>query len=209
MYCKETIGVVIVPAPDRPRIGLSQLHDLLRDHLHPSKWPFLIVYMQDVPKNKIKLSQRFGLGCLSDDVRVLDRHYEAEVPNTQASLSESIVCRRVDVDLAVVEGTVSQLAGVANAAARIRGDGVLEAFVSVQDEISVDSDSLRSQLAQSLPGYAVPEIHVLDGPLSRGSQGEPDFDFMEKDMVRLRSSEMSPQACAVRDIIAELLNINP
>ncbi|ESK93312.1 amp-dependent synthetase and ligase [Moniliophthora roreri MCA 2997] len=211
---QETIGVVIVPAPDRPRIGLSQLHDLLRDHLHPSKWPFLIVYMQDVPKNnagkplRIKLSQRLGLGCLSDDVRALDRHYEAEVPHTQASLSESIACKRVDVNLTAVEDAISQLAGIADAAARIRGDGILEAFVSVHDEMSVDSDSLCSQLARSLPGYAVPEIRVLDGPLSRGSQGEPDFDFMEKDMVRLRSSEMSPQACAVRDIVAELLNIN-
>jgi acyl carrier protein len=157
---------------------------------------------------RIKLSQRLGLGCLSDDVSVLDRHYEADVPHNQASLSESIACRKVEVDLAVVEEKLLAIGGLADVVSRIRSDGVLEAFVSLRSEKRPDSGDIRSRLAHSLPGYAIPEINVLDGPVLRDDFGDADFDGMVKDLARLRSSDMSPQARAVRDIVADLLNIN-
>ena len=49
---QETIGVVIVPEAGQPRIGLVELQNSLRSYLHPSKWPFVMVYMDDLPKNQ-------------------------------------------------------------------------------------------------------------------------------------------------------------
>ncbi|KAJ7300654.1 hypothetical protein DFH08DRAFT_979457 [Mycena albidolilacea] len=56
-------------------MGLAQLQD--QDRLHPSKWPFMLVHMDDVPKSaagrslRIKLAMRLTLGQLSDEVRSL------------------------------------------------------------------------------------------------------------------------------------------
>jgi acyl-CoA synthetase (AMP-forming)/AMP-acid ligase II len=52
---QETIGIVVVPVSSQPRVSLAELHDLLRECLHPSKWPFAIVYMDDLPKNNAGL----------------------------------------------------------------------------------------------------------------------------------------------------------
>ncbi|KAL0060241.1 hypothetical protein AAF712_012996 [Marasmius tenuissimus] len=49
---QEAIGLVVVPAEGQPRIGLQQLQSIVKDSLHPSKWPFLLVYANDVPKNR-------------------------------------------------------------------------------------------------------------------------------------------------------------
>ena len=69
---QECIGVAIVPMPKQPRISLLQLQDrlrlvmftlynchldslvisLFRDHLHPSKWPFAIIYIDHLPQNR-------------------------------------------------------------------------------------------------------------------------------------------------------------
>ncbi|KAL0579004.1 hypothetical protein V5O48_002999 [Marasmius crinis-equi] len=212
---QETIAVVIVSAPGQPRLGLPQLQDLLKDHLHPSKWPFAIVYMDDVPKNsagkplRIKLGQRLRIGCLSDSVPVLHRHYEAVVPSSQASLSESIKCRRVEVQVKVVEDCLMRTGGVSDVATRIRADGILEAYVSVSSREKVDESSLRTSLGRYTHGYAIPEFHLLECPISREANGDVDFDAMQKDLDRQRSQSMSPQARAIRDIVASLLNISP
>jgi acyl-CoA synthetase (AMP-forming)/AMP-acid ligase II len=71
---QEHIGLVVVPALGQTLIGLMELHDRLREHLHPSKWPFLIVYMSDLPKNdagkplRIGLASRLKLGSFTDNI---------------------------------------------------------------------------------------------------------------------------------------------
>ncbi|KAJ7607839.1 acetyl-CoA synthetase-like protein [Mycena polygramma] len=193
---QETIGIVVVPVPGRPRIGLAQLQDLLRDHLHPSKWPFAIVYMDDLPKNaagkplRIKLATRLNIGKLTDAVPAIQRHFEANAPSNQAALSEPIPCSRIHAAL-------TEVYGVSEAALRVRTDGAPEAFVAAHE---LDTSDLAAALARTLPGYAVPApLHVLQGRhnLLRTSTGEPDFGAME--------SEMSEQALLVRDIIGNLL----
>ncbi|RKO85156.1 hypothetical protein BDK51DRAFT_9777, partial [Blyttiomyces helicus] len=48
---QESIGIVIVSEPDARRVDLLELHKFLSHTLHPSKWPQVIVYMDDLPKN--------------------------------------------------------------------------------------------------------------------------------------------------------------
>ncbi|KAJ6465007.1 acetyl-CoA synthetase-like protein [Mycena sanguinolenta] len=207
---QETIGVVIVPVPGRPRIGLGQLQDLLRDHLHPSKWPFAIVYMNDLPKNsagkplRIKLATRLGIGCLSDSVPAFHRHFEADVPDNQASLSEPIRCSRVSFDIPSVERALLSIHGVHDVAVRCREDGSPEAFVAVASEL--DSSDLTASISDLLPGYAIPDpLHALPGKLRRTGSGATDFAAMESEVAHLNASAMSEQALLVRDIIGNLL----
>ncbi|KAF7353378.1 Peroxisomal-coenzyme a synthetase [Mycena sanguinolenta] len=207
---QETIGVVIVPVPGKPRIGLGQLQDLLRDHLHPSKWPFALVYMDDVPKNsagkplRIKLATRLGIGCLSDSVPASHRHFEADVPDNQASLSELIRCSRVSLDIPSVEHALLSIHGVHDVAVRCREDGSLEAFVAVAS--GLDSSDLKASITDMLPGYAIPDpLHALPGKLRRTDSGTMDFAAMEGEVAQLNASAMSEQALLVRDIIGTLL----
>ncbi|KAJ7151166.1 hypothetical protein C8R46DRAFT_1304861 [Mycena filopes] len=155
---QETIGVVVVPVPGGPRIGLAQLQDLLRNHLRPSKWPFAIVYMADVPKNaagkplRIKLATRLGIGKLT--VPALQHHFEAVVPSSQAALSEPIQCSRVALDLDAIRKTLLTSHGVSEAALRLRADsaelGARAAwvdFAAMEREVAREHGSAMSEQA--------------------------------------------------------------
>ena len=48
---QETVGCVIVTRPGLPRVDLPTLHQFLEDKLHRSKWPYVIVYSDGLPKN--------------------------------------------------------------------------------------------------------------------------------------------------------------
>ena len=48
---QEVVGAVIVTEDGRPRPGLVALQKWSADRLHPAKWPQVVVYMNDVPKN--------------------------------------------------------------------------------------------------------------------------------------------------------------
>ncbi|KAF7370975.1 Peroxisomal-coenzyme a synthetase [Mycena sanguinolenta] len=196
------------PPADRPRVGLAQLQDLLRDALHPSKWPFALVYMPSLPKNaagkplRIKLATRLGIPKLSDTVPALHRHYQVDV----------------EVDLDEVKCQLEALDDV--------------------EEAAVRAGEIEKQLASVLPGYAVPQpVHVLVGrsalPRTRGNSSvsssktrvnsdsasskshfdidldyEYDFDFsaMEGEVARLHAASMGEHALRVRNIIGKLLD---
>ncbi|KAF8808807.1 acetyl-CoA synthetase-like protein [Phlegmacium glaucopus] len=99
-FVKEAIGVVIVPQEDRPSLGLRQLYDLLKGHLHPSKWPFVVVYMDDIPKNstgkplRIGLAKRLGLKGFTSNDPALHRHFEAIAPSISQHSEEPIACSK-------------------------------------------------------------------------------------------------------------------
>ncbi|KAJ7262978.1 acetyl-CoA synthetase-like protein [Mycena rebaudengoi] len=206
---QETIGVVVVPVPTKPRIGLARLQDLLRNHLHPSKWPVTVVYMDDLPKNsagkplRINLAARLGIGCLSDSVPALGRHFEAEVPDALAPLFEPITCHRVTFSITKIERALLNIHGVHEVAVRHRTDGSPEAFVSVCDR---DAQELRESISSVLPGYAVPEsLYVFPTKLHKNGDGEIDFAALEAAASEINISAMSGRALLLRDIIGNLL----
>ncbi|CEH15707.1 acetyl-synthetase-like protein [Ceraceosorus bombacis] len=209
---QETIGVVIVPVPNQPRIGLAELQNLLRSHLHPSKWPFAIVYMDDLPKNqagkplRIKLGQRLSIGPLSDDVPPLRRHFEARAPGKEVPLSTPIPCNLVSVDVRAVERACYRIPGIVEAAVRQRKDGAPEAFIQVEENAEYDAADIDRALAQVLHGYVVPNpLHVFRQPLAKVN-GRIDFETMEEEVRAQNASAMTRTALVVRDIIAKLLD---
>ena len=216
---QETIGVVIVPAPGAPRIGLSELLDLLKAQLHPSKWPFAIVYMDDLPKNsagkplRIKLADRLGIQQLTDQTPALARHFEATVPHKDAPLSTPIPCAQVTVSAPAIENAIRNINAVAEVAVRLRKDGTPEAVVAVVPSAtgaSLDPSSIVDALSSVLPGYAVPNpLHVVYERLARKPGGDVDWVLMEAEIARRGASALSPHAAIVRRIVADLLNRDP
>lgn len=211
---QETIGVVIVSQPNQPRIGLSELQNSLRNHLHPSKWPFAIVYMDDLPKNqagkplRIKLGSRLGIGALSDNVPALDRHFEAKAPSKDTPLSRPIPCSRITVDVRAVQRACYRIPGVLDAAVVQQRDRSPMAFIQVQEDAEFDASDVDRALSQILHGYVVPNpLHVFRQPLIK-TNGEYDFAAMENIVREQNSASMSQTSIQVRDIMAKLLDLD-
>ena len=61
---QETIGVCVVTEPGHPRVGLVGLQAHAAYSLHPSKWPYLIVYAKDIPKTGTGKAMRARLEAL-------------------------------------------------------------------------------------------------------------------------------------------------
>lgn len=151
---------------------------------------------------RIKLATRLGLGCLSDSTPLAQRHFEAQIPDAQASLSEPIQCTRVSCDVAEIERALLNIHGVHDVAARCRDDGAPEAFVAAS---GVESRELKDSIAGVLPGYMIPDpLHVLSG-LHRDAAGNLDFAAMEAQIAEVNEAAMSEQLLLVRDIVANLL----
>jgi acyl carrier protein len=171
--------------------------------------------MQDIPRNaaskplRIKLATRLALGCLTDSVPNLHRHFEVIVPGSEASLTDPIPCSRVSVDVNDVEGALLNIAGVEDVAIRVRHDGQREAFVSMRRQSGLDSFRLRKAVSCVLPGYSVPELYAVEKPFSRGEKGQVDFAIIEEIIKAENSSSMSEWALLVRDIVANLLLTDP
>ncbi|KAF9563625.1 acetyl-CoA synthetase-like protein [Agrocybe pediades] len=213
---QETIGILMVPNVNRPRIGLRQLHDLLRGHLHPSKWPFALVYIDNLPKNsagktlRIGLSKRLGLGRLADNDPVLHRHYEATLPLRSQSISDSIPCSRVRIASDAVDTAIRRIAGVKDTVLQHHSDGSVDVYISTASDSGLASCDVLSHLTPILPGYAIPNrVFVLQSLLCDDS-GEPQFERMQRESQQGMSMfrQMTAQEALVRDIFAFLLNIN-
>ncbi|KAF9269892.1 acetyl-CoA synthetase-like protein [Marasmius fiardii PR-910] len=212
---QEAVGLVVVPAVNQPRLSLQQLHSLIKDSLHPSKWPFVLVYMNDIPKNsagkpqRINLAKRLGLCCFSDSVLPIHRHFEAQITNTPAGISDSISCRPVSIDCSIIHTLVCKINGVQEAAVRLDSDGIPEAFVSVEASSTIEPASISTPLSASLPGYALPQVHIFHSAFPRHSDGSVDFEGLGESDLSRSSSTMSANSLLVCDIVAELLNIEP
>ncbi|KAI0777797.1 acetyl-CoA synthetase-like protein [Trametes elegans] len=210
---QETIGVVIVPQPDQPRIGLGELLDILKVQLHPSKWPFVVVYMNDLPKNnagkplRIKLAPRLGIPVMTDDTPAVLRYFEATAPDKNVPLSEPIPCSRVVPDVKLLEEELLKIPGVQEVDIRISDEGAPEALVSVTPISELDSHKLQALLLTRVPGYSMPDpLFVFENLLERKKDGTVDWEYMEAEIKRRNASSLSPRALLVRDIVAELLD---
>ena len=159
---------------------------------------------------RIKLSSRLGIGCLTDVVPTLFRHFEAEVPSSMAALSDRIPCSRVSIDLGDVHRILASFPGIKDFAFRSAHGESVEVFVSLDAESRLDSEDIKSIMAQALPGYSIPNtLHILgDRPLRR-TNGEVDFTFLESEVTTRQASGMSNLELQVRDILAELLVMDP
>jgi acyl-CoA synthetase (AMP-forming)/AMP-acid ligase II/acetyltransferase-like isoleucine patch superfamily enzyme/acyl carrier protein len=107
---QEVVGLLLVPASNRPRIDLPGLHEYLsQGRLASPKWPQCIVYCDAVPKSftnkllRVKLGQRLTLPELNDSMYWIERTFNAKCPPQGTDVSVAIPCERVAVSAASVE----------------------------------------------------------------------------------------------------------
>jgi acyl carrier protein len=210
---QECIGLVIVPVPDRPRIGLQQLLELLNGHLHQSKWPFALVYMQDLPKNsagkplRINLGRRLNFGVVTDHFSIVQRHLTADTPHPMSPLTEPITCAPVSLDLDHIRSTLADTAGTDDIVVRLRHDGTVEAFMYAERHL--DMLDVKCLLMERLPGYCIPEpLQVLPHSLPKIDDGSFDLIALEKAVADLNAAVMSSDELLVRDVVAALLDLD-
>lgn len=114
---QETVGVWLVMKDEAAstRLDLPTLHSFLQTRLHRSKWPQVLVYASNVPKNaankvlRIRLGERLQLSAVDEESAPSSRLFEADCPAVGASLSTPIVSRRIQRDLKETEAVLSRL----------------------------------------------------------------------------------------------------
>lgn len=158
---------------------------------------------------RIGLSKRLGIGELTDDCPLLARHFEALSPDVSQSIQDPIPCSQVAIDRSLIATALRDIPDVADVALQDRADGNVNAYISVGTRSTLLSSDVSRLLSSLLPGYSIPEhIHLLPGPLVKDGT---EFDFVEMEKLATRSTEvqMTKRQILVRDIVAELLNIDP
>ena len=147
------------------------------------------------------------MGEFRDSDPALHRHFEAIVPSTSASIEELIPCSRVGIDMDLISRTLQNLPFVTDVLLRNNIDGTLAAYISLSPIVKSIPDTGELELL-SLPGYSLPNsIWFIHGPLLKDHTGEYDFRKMECQSVNAKT--MSDRQLLVRNIVAEVLDIDP
>ena len=144
------------------------------------------------------------MGEFRESDPALHRHFEAIVPSTSASIEELIPCSRVTIDVDLISTTLQNLPFVRDVLLRNNLDGTLAAYISLSPTVK----SIPAIDELSLPGYSLPNpIWFIHGPILKDDTGEYDFRKMENESVN--SKTMSEHQLLVRNIVADVLDIDP
>jgi acyl-CoA synthetase (AMP-forming)/AMP-acid ligase II/carbonic anhydrase/acetyltransferase-like protein (isoleucine patch superfamily) len=115
---QETVGVVIVPSPNVPKIDLVTLHAFLQSRLATPKWPQVLVFMDALPKShtnkllRVKLGERLGLPETNDGMFLVERTHEAKCPPQGTPVGTPISCAPVKIDAAHVQQVLQYALGL-------------------------------------------------------------------------------------------------
>ena len=196
---QESIGVVVVTHPTKPRIDLPSLHKFVEDKLHRSKWPQLIVFMSALPKNaagkilRIRLGERLQLAAVDEESAPARRLHSATCPPVGTPLSQPIECTQVVVDFSSTEEFLRHLPKVTNAAVIAvdlpgRQDACV-AFVSTASLSGAASDQaevLLKECQENLHQYLAPVvIHILPSLPTQSVSPAVDREALQKIALRL------------------------
>lgn len=111
---QEVVGAGLVCTPDGRRPDIAGLQAFLRERLHPSKWPQVLVFMPELPQamggkvRRVNFAQRCKLPEISDAVAKVDRLWEVD-PNFKLAgtpVTTPIPCTQVQLSLACVESAL-------------------------------------------------------------------------------------------------------
>lgn len=159
---------------------------------------------------RIGLSKRLGIGQLTDDYPILSRHFDAVAPAISQSLHSPIPCSKVTIDSSLIENAFRNIPKVNGVALEQHSDGSIDVYVSVSSHWTLSSSDVKHLISPLVPGYSIPnQVHIISGPLLRNDTGNFDFRGMEKQSSRSAKVQMTKRQMLVRDIVAELLNIDP
>ncbi|KAF2148267.1 hypothetical protein K461DRAFT_233152 [Myriangium duriaei CBS 260.36] len=190
---QETVGLVVVTPPGARRVCIKTVQAAVKDSLSQVKWPQVLVYMDDLPKNnnkvlRIKLGQRMDMPDLSDDVLLADRHYNAVCPPPNTPLGEKIATAPCLSDLDAVSKALYAAAGpnfdvyVRTSATCGYPEGVLAPVPELKLDClySANFDPIKMIKGQ-LEDMNIPiACHLLDIEFPIDEQGDIDRIALEK-----------------------------
>lgn len=225
---QEVVGVVIVTRAGKRRPDIRQLQAAVKQSLHPTKWPTVVVYMDDLPKNnnkiiRIRLGERLGFDPLNDDMKLAERHFEAQCPAPNTPLSVNIPRSPCYIDLSRVISTVQKyLPPTLEAHVREhQRDNLPEIIIAPLAESAAFGapppgykDDLLRTFGQHVDGYLVPSNIICIGqPLPKFSDGiinKEQIDELVKASKRSGEEPMSsPTEQKVRNAFAQILGYSP
>ncbi|KAI9204256.1 uncharacterized protein BJ171DRAFT_459609 [Polychytrium aggregatum] len=212
---QETIGVVIVSEPGAPRVDLKELQNFVSKTLHPSKWPQAICYMDKLPKNqgnkplRIGLATRLGIKEMTDKTPMYDRLFEAHAPPVTASIKEPIPSRLVIINEERVKRLAEKHPDVKEAAVLPNPDGSINLYIGTS-YTGLDQASIKKHMDGRIHDYEHPKKAIFMPKLPRFSDGELDYDALEKmGSAKGGDSEgMPPMQKMVAQIFKEALELD-
>jgi len=147
---------------------------------------------------------------MTDDDPLLSRHFEAFLPVKGVDcISEPIPCSKVAIDVDTISQAIRQVPGISDVALRQQPDGSVDAYIYVAAKSTLVPSDIVPLVSPFLPGYAVPNRVFVVRRLLRSPIGNYDFEAMEKESAMHSSENLSKRQSLVRDIFAELLNLDP
>ena len=196
---QEVVGVAIVADPARPRVDLAGIQKHVAAVLHPSKWPQVLVYMDELPKGqanklqRIRLAQRLGLQAAPDGGPQVLRMFEARCPPRGSGLDVPVKSVPVFVDLQEIMSTVKQVQhalGILQCVVVSGQDTHSGACVVYVTPRTVDEKAMMESLRGLLHNYLMPkEIIKLDEiPEDYHALPAPSADAPDAGYVAARNS---------------------
>ncbi|EXA29003.1 hypothetical protein FOVG_19432 [Fusarium oxysporum f. sp. pisi HDV247] len=221
---QEVVAIVLVTPPNVPRVDLRTLHSALKSSLQQAKWPVLITYMNDLPKNnnkvlRIKLGQRLRLLSVTD-TPYMGRHWDAVCPPADTPLSEAIQCSPCSVDYTKLATQMQSLVSdqVDIFCLPSHHDGSPEAVLAPkQAGTTVDTElasTIRNQLGSLIDNYMIPnEIHIMSQPFQRDASGNIVVEILQAELEQLQLASMNELSASTEGFVtkafAEVLSIPP
>ncbi|QPC74472.1 hypothetical protein HYE68_005224 [Fusarium pseudograminearum] len=212
---QEVVGVILVTPFGMPRVDLRTLHAALKASLQQAKWPVVIAYMDDVPKNnnkvlRINLGKRMDLPCLTDDTPHMGRHWDATCPPADTPLSASIGSSPCHVDYHVLSTHIQGIVpGHVDVFCLHGSDGAPQVVLAPKtNDVAVEDTSLattiRHELSHLVDNYMVPsEIHIFDRPLPRRPSGEVDVDLLQAQLDELLTASMKQLEASTEGLVTK------
>ncbi|GLA77510.1 putative NRPS-like protein biosynthetic cluster [Aspergillus tubingensis] len=212
---QEVVGVAVVTPAGRMRPDLRQIHKALRERLHQPKWPVLLIYMDDLPKSRNKLRrigliQRLGLETLTDQVPMVERHYEALCPPVDTPVTVPIARKRCELNFRLVEGYIAQVSGLSEVFLQVHADGYPRAIIFRDGTGDVSPEEILASLPELLHGYLIPSrLDVLDDPMPRNTHGLIDEAAVQAKLTALHPTVTSSTQQQVSNLFATALRAAP
>ncbi|KAI9331586.1 hypothetical protein BDR26DRAFT_938321 [Obelidium mucronatum] len=207
---QETIGVAIVTKEGSSRVGLLELQRFVATILHPSKWPQLIVYMNDLPKNqtgkplRIKLAERMNIGEINDTMHVMDRSFEAICPPLGTLLSVPIEAHKVPrIDAFALQITLSHIITFAAIFVSRHGDDLV---LFIEHALLVEAN-VRKFFVNRVHDYEVPQHIVIMKSLPRSATGDVDGEKCMALFAASNAENLSPIETSVVSTFEKVLGL--
>lgn len=215
---QEVVGIVLIMKAGRPRLDLPALHQYLGDRLAASKWPFCLVFMDDLPKShtnkllRVKLGSRLGIPEASDDMSSLERTFEATCPPKGTPLDVPIPTARVHVSVDDVENKLQSELVMKTGQQLVVVPHPVRVESLVCYLVNIDRNEAVVKAIEGLDRYAVPSHFVESSKAMLSSKKElqaPDMTDAVASILQGQSlGPVDPVVHAFQMLFMEMLNLD-